>query len=200
MVPAPTMLAFSVALSQKVPPPVTVTPLGDAESERLPKFGNTGGKIPVMPADVVGNMLPAAADVDVACTCSPVMVNASIRVVPAVVTLRVRVVAVIPDTDAAVIFRDAVQVTVGGSAVLNCQPAGAVSTSVCGPLLMSLFIPSVTTMLPSVVKPGEAPPTARLEQMFVPPVAAVTVINASALLISPRAHTDRSKSFFIARS
>ena len=69
-----------------------------------------------------------------------------------------------------------------GNTVLNCQPVGAVRMSVfvMPPLapFISEFEPSVIVIVPKVVNAGDAPPTALLLQMSVPPVAAVTVTAA----------------------
>ena len=83
---------------------------------------------------------------------------------------------IVPDNP--VIFAPVIKLNVG-SVVLNCHPAGAVSTktSVPGPNRSAAF-PSVMVIVPSVVKAGAVLPAALLLQIPVPPLAGVTVTAA----------------------
>ena len=78
---------------------------------------------------------------------------------------------------------------VGAVAPLNAHPAGGVINivTVHAPVILpkSLTAPSAIVITPSVVNAGALPPTARLLQIFVPPVAGVTVIVAEAILLIP---------------
>ena len=150
-------------------------------SERLPKFGAPDpGTMPAMvpPVMDVQVILPAADAPDVACTCNPSICTWSYPSMPLTVTFIVRVVLVmLPVTE--VTFEPVVKPKVGSEAELNCQPAGAVSTttSVAGPKISAVF-PSRMVIIPNVVYPGAVPPSALLLHMDVPPLAGVTVTAA----------------------
>ena len=155
---------------------------------------------PAIPLNDEGVILPFADAVDVACTCSPTIENWSEPFVPLVGIVIVMLVGVIVNTGPGLsMFEPVIYVIVGGVAVPNTQPAGALSTStsVAGPA-RSPRLPSVSTILPNVVYPGAVPVAAALLQIFVPPVAGVmTTLQYPALPIPHSRAMSRNARVFI---
>lgn len=186
--------------------PAQIAPAGDAAivtdgtaaacNDKEAQF--VAGDNPAIPAEEVGLILPAAEVVLVAWICTPLTEKKSVIEVPLVVTLMVIVVAVMPPSVIAVIFRPGRKLNVIAAAVLNTQPVGVLSTSECGPVVISLPKPSEKTILPRVLNAGVLPSCARLEQMLVPPVPGVTVIAAFEVITLVKTNAAISiKNFFI---
>jgi hypothetical protein len=107
-------------------------------------------------------------------------------------------------TEALVMFRAAVKVTLGVTAVLNSNPAGVLRIKVMFvPTAKSPVAPSAMVIVPSVVHAPDPPVPAESAEMAVPPDAGVTVTDANAALAmarkSPAIRVSRVKdvNFFI---
>ena len=145
--------------------PAQIAPAGDAATvtdgtaaacrDKEAQF--VAGDNPAIPAEEVGLILPAAEVVFVAWICTPLIEKKSVIEVPLVVTLIVIVVVVIPPSVIAVIFLPGRKLRVIAAAVLNSQPAGVLSTSECGPVVMSFPKPSEKTIFPRVLNAGVLP-------------------------------------------
>jgi hypothetical protein len=153
--------------------PEHIPPVGelDTVTPAEPAVGDVGVNVPklelvvkpfAVPVIEDGTILPATALLVVGCTCKPAMVTLSILLLllPFIIIVsdvEVNVPCVTDDT-----FLAAVNPSVGFTAVLNCQPAGAASTTVTDqePVLpISVLITSLMDMVPRVVQLG-APPDA----------------------------------------
>ena len=96
--------------------------------------------------------------------------------VPLTVRIIVSVVELLNVTEAAVISRPAVNVTLGGADVLNSNPEGVFSTSVIPvPAEMSILTPSTIEIGPRTVHAGETAFADLSAEILVPPVALVIV-------------------------
>jgi hypothetical protein len=110
------------------------------------------------------------------------MVNWSVPLLAATVTVIVRVVELFTAIEAAVMSRPAKNVMLGVAAVLNSKPAGGFSTRVTAvPGSKSNLFPSSITMGPRVVQAGEVALAALSAEMLSPPLAGVIETAARAV-------------------
>src|ERR1051325_6715782 len=118
------------------------------------------------------------------------MVNWSKSTLVPTVSVTARIVELLKAAEAEEISAPAVMATLGTAAVLNSNPAGALSTSFNPePVEKSFLLPSVMTIGPSVVHAGEVALAALSAEMLVPLVAGVIVTNANVEVAQKKTNT-----------